>query len=468
MGSFSSIFTGVSGINANSAKLTVIGNNVANMNTVGFKSNRATFSDLVQSALAPGAARPVPGGFGVAIGASQLNYAQGPIGQTGNPMDWAIDGRGFFVVKNSAGNTFYTRAGQFKLNVDAKKSRLVNPEGLVLQGFLVDAEGAIGSTAADLKIASDLAAEATAAVSFGSTVADLEIDSNLAAKATAAISLTANLNASASVLTGDFDAANPSTYSFATSQTIYDGQKGDSSHALTLYFTKTDDNTWAIHAQVDGGTVTTATPLVFTKNGVLTSGGKQALSLTIPIVRSTSTLSQSDKDSQSVKGAETVKTVETVKISQSIALNLTGTTQYGLPSSAVAQSQDGYAAGTLETVSLGRGGIISGHYSNQQQQTVAQLALASFEDPQGLTQVGKGLLAESEASGAPTTLAPGTRSKATGAAVGEVQANALEQSNVDLGENFVDMIAAQFGFQASSRVIQTADEILQVVINLRR
>jgi flagellar hook protein FlgE len=106
VGSFSSIYTGVSGINANSAQLTLIGNNVANMNTVGFKSNRATFADLVQSALAPGVTRPVSGGTGVAIGAAQLNYAQGPIGASSNPLDWAIDGRGFFVVKNTAGIPF--------------------------------------------------------------------------------------------------------------------------------------------------------------------------------------------------------------------------------------------------------------------------------------------------------------------------------------------------------------------------
>lgn len=423
MGSFSSIFTGVSGLNANSSQLTVIGNNVANMNTVGFKSNRATFADLVQSALAPGAARPVPGGVGVAIGAAQLNYAQGPIGASSNPLDWAIDGRGFFAVKNTAGNTFYTRAGQFKLNIDAKKSRLVNPEGLVLQGFLADDEGAISSTAADL-----------------------EIDSDLAAKATAAVSLVANLDSSAAIRSGTFKSTDPTTYNFSSSQTIYDSRDAaDSSHTLTLYFVKTAANTWTVRAQVDGGTATAGGSLAFTQGGVLSSGAKQTLSLTIPI-----------------------KGNPPSTLTQSVTLDLTGTTQYGSPSSAGVQSQDGYAAGTLETVSLGREGIISGHYSNQQQQTVAQLALASFEDPQGLTQVGGGLLAESEASGAPTTLAPGTRSEATGAAVGEVQANALEQSNVDLGENFVDMIAAQFGFQASSRVIQTTDEILQVVINLRR
>ena len=422
MGSFSSIFTGVSGINANSAKLTLIGNNVANMNTVGFKSNRATFADLVQSALAPGAARPVPGGTGVAIGAAQLNYAQGPIGASINPLDWAIDGRGFFVVKNKAGNTFYTRAGQFKLNVDAKKSRLVNLEGLTLQGFLVDAEGAIGSTAADL-----------------------EIGSGLVAKATAAVSLKANLDASVTALSGTFKSSDPTTYNFSTSQTIYDGREGNSSHTLTLYFVKTKANTWNIHAQVDGGTATTGGSLIFTEKGVLSSGDKQALSLTIPI-------------------GGTPPTTR----SQSVTLDLTGTTQYGLPSSAVVQSQDGYAAGTLETVSLGRGGILSAHYSNQQLQTVAQLALASFEDPQGLLQVGKGLLAGSEASGAPTILAPGAQSKKTGATVGHVQANALEQSNVDLGENFVDMIAAQLGFQANSRMIQTTDEILQVAINLKK
>lgn len=420
MGSFTSIFTGVSGLNANSAQLSVIGNNVANMNTVGFKSNRTNFKELIRSSLAPNGAGPVQTGGGIAVGPVQLNYAQGPIGQTGNPMDWTIDGRGFFVVKNAAGNTFYSRAGQFKLNVDTRKARVVNPDGLVLQGFLADDRGTVGST-----------------------VSDFETDSELAGKATAAISLRANLDASVPILSGTFDAADPSTYSFSTSQTIYDSRDvTDSSHTLILYFIKTDANTWDVHGQADNGAVSAGSSLVFTEEGALSSGDTQTLSLTVP-------------------AGET-------SLSQSVTLDLTGTTQYGIPSSVLTLSQDGYNQGTLQSISTGTDGIITGNYSNQRHQTLGQVALASFEDPQGLTQVGQNLLVESEASGSATNLKPGSAWTLNSPLVGNIQAGALELSNVDLGENFVDMIAAQFGFQASSRAIKTTDEILQVVMSLQK
>lgn len=423
MGSFTSIFTGVSGLNANSAQFSVIGNNVANMNTVGFKSNRANFKELIRSSLAPNGAGPVQTGGGIAVGPVQLNYAQGPIGQTGNPMDWAIDGRGFFVVKNAAGNTFYSRAGQFKLNVDTRKARVVNPDGLVLQGFLADDTGTVGST-----------------------VSELAIDSELKGKVTSSLSLLANLDPSSAVVSGTFDAANPATYSFSTSQTIYDSRDvADASHSLTLFFVKTDANTWSIHAQVDGGTATAGGSLVFTKEGVLSSGKTQTLSLTVPI------------------GGTPPST-----LSQSVTLDLTGTTQYGLKSSVLSQTQNGYNKGTLQSISTGADGVVIGHYSNQRRQTLGQVALASFEDPQSLTQVGQNLLVESEVSGSATNLKPGSEWTLNSPLVGNIQAGALELSNVDLSENFVDMIAAQFGFQASSQAIKTTDEILQVVMSLQK
>ncbi len=423
MGSFSSIIIGASGLNANSSQLSVIGNNVANMSTVGFKSNQTKFMELISSSLALKGAGPVQTGGGIAVGPVQLNHAQGPISTSSNPLDWAIDGKGFFIVKNSAGNTFYTRAGQFKLNVDSKKARVANLDGLVLQGFLADASGTIGST-----------------------VSELAMDSELAGKATATVSLLANLNASALAPSKAFDATDPVTYNFSASQVMYDSRDvADASHTLTLYFVKTAANTWNIHAQVDGGAVTAAgSPLRFTEGGTLSSGGKQTLALTVPIAGTTSTLSQS------------------------ISLDVTGTTQYGLASSVLAQSQDGYNKGTLQTVSTGTDGIITGNYSNQRRQTVGQVALASFKDPQGLTQSGKGLLAASEASGSATNLKPGGTWTLGSPTVGKVQANAVEQSNVDLGENFVDMIAAQFGFQASSQAIKTTDEILQLAISLQK
>lgn len=420
--SFGSIFTSMSGLNAGNERLSVIGNNVANMNTVGFKERRAEFANLVRNSIVGD--RGLSAGIGVEVASMRVNFAQGALAQSNNAMDWAIDGNGFFVVNDSADNSFYTRDGQFNLRSGTNSYSITDAGGNILQGYLVDAEGVIGSA-----------------------LEDITMNATMAGKATANASMILNLDSSSVLRTAEFDAADPSTYNFSASETIYvestDG--ADASHTLTTFFAKTDDNVWEIYAQADDGPTASVGQLEFDTDGTMISGATQTLSVTVPI----------DGDPPST-------------VSQTIALDLTGTTQFGSSSGVMVQTQDGHDGGQLESVTLGEHGILTGNFSNQQHQAVGQVALASFEAPWGLGQTGRGLFVASEASGAATAVKPGSVWEAGNPSVGEIRAGTLELSNVELTDNFVDMIATEFSFQACSKAITLTDEILQTAINLKR
>ncbi len=429
---FSSYFVGMSGLNANSQWLSTIGNNIANMNTVAFKSSQPQFAELMGGLLAGGGHGE--DGMGVAVSSPRQNFSQGSLAASNNPMDWAIDGNGFFVVKDSAGNSFYTRDGQFKLQVGSTTDKIIDGSGHVLQGYVPDENGVIGST-------------------LGAASLDVEMK----AKATSKVAMTINLDSSSTAPTAAFDPADATTYNYSVSDQFYDSRTGvgDVSHTMTAYFVKTDANTWDVHVQVDDGPASDAGQFVFDTSGTLTSGATQTASVTVPIPGTPA-------------AADGTPGTPATSLSQSLTLDFTGTTQYGIDSAILSQSQNGYNTGRLDTVTLGADGVITGNFSNQQHQAVAQLALASFEAPSGLTQVGKGLFAATQTSGAATTVKPGATVASGQPSVGQVRANMIELSNVELTDNFVDMIAAQFGFQASSQAIKTTDEIVQLLVGLKR
>jgi flagellar hook protein FlgE len=423
--SFGTYLTGLSGIKANGDRLSMIGNNIANINTIGFKENRLEFANLVRNSLV--GERGVVAGNGVAVTGASLNWGQGALAHSNNPMDWAIDGNGFFVVEDSAGNSYYTRNGQLALQTEGSSSFIANTSGYILQGYVVDEEGNIGS-------------ELTA----------LEIQREMPAKATTATSMVANLDASSPIIEADFDPDDASTYTFSASQVIYDSSDGeDASHTLTTYFVKTDENIWDVHVRVDDGEATAAGQLEFDTDGEMLSGAEQSVTVTVPIAG----------DGEDVPDST---------LSQAIAMDFTGTTQYGSDSASLSQSQDGYNGGDLQTVTLGRSGIVYGNFSNQRQQAVGQVGLASFESPWGLRQTGGGLFVASDESGEATVVKPGTEWSSGNPSVGDVRSGALELSNVEVTNNFVDMISTQFGFQANSKAIMAADEVLQQAINLKR
>lgn len=457
MGILSSLFAGVSGLNANGNLLSVIGNNIANQGTVGFKSSRATFADLVSSSLGGGSGS-VQTGIGVALTSIQANFTQGSLVTSGNALDMAVDGNGFFTLTDTQGGTFYSRAGQFRLD---SENRVVNPNGLFLQGYQADTDGQITGEIGNIALPSTTASP----------------------NKTTEVSVSVNLQADAD--TSTFSLADPTgTSNFSTSLTVYDSL--GKSHLLTTYYTRTAANTWTYNVVGDSSEVTTGTAageyhstnidstlgivriakgtLTFTTGGALDTesvvtkydtgtaagtAGATAGALTMSFTGATASQS-------------TTIDYGTSLTTDSGTTGLDGTTQFGTGSALVNQTQDGYGAGSLQAFLVDSTGTISGRFSNGQIRTLAQVVLAKFPDPVGLIRSGKNLFAETADSGQPLKSAPDS------AGLGKVASNSLELSNVDLGEEFINMISAQRGFQANSRMITTSDEILQELVNIKR
>jgi flagellar hook protein FlgE len=400
------MFTAVSGLNAYGNALAVIGNNVANVGTVGFKSSRAAFAELVSASLASGNLQV---GLGVHLNAVQGNFTQGSLNTTGNTLDLAVDGDGFFQLENTSGAIFYSRAGQFQVD---QLGQVTDPSGALLQGYQATASGVITGAIGNITLAS----------------------TNSAPQPTTVSMIKANLDASATVPTPAFSIADPTSYNFSTSQTIYDSL--GSAHDVTFYFVKTATaNTWNLYRQIDGGAATAATNLVFTSAGALSTGGSQALSFAI------------------AGGAATPQTV---------TVDFTNMSQFGARSAVLDKTQDGYASGSLQRVTVDTEGQVVAQFTNGQTRTLAQVVLNRFANPQGLVRSGDNLFIASNGSGSPVVGAPGNNG------LGRVVSGALEQSNVDLGKEFVDMIVTQRAFQANSRAITTSDEMLQELVNLKR
>ena len=405
MGILTSMFTAVSGLSTYGNALGVIGNNVANVGTVGFKGSRSSFAELVSSSLS--SSQQV--GLGVRVTSVQGNFAQGSLNTTGNTLDLAINGDGFFQLQNSAGANFYSRAGQFQLD---KLGEIVDPTGHLLQGYQATSSGVVTGAIGTIALTT----------------------SNSAPQATSTETVHANLDAAATAPTATFAVSDPTSYNFSSNQTIYDSL--GSPHDLTFYYVKSATaNTWNLYRQIDGGSATAATNLVFTSAGALSTGGSQALSLTI------------------AGGATTPQTV---------TVDFTKMTQYGSASALLDQSQNGYASGSLQRVSVDSQGNVVAQFTNGQTRILAQVVLSRFVNPQGLVRNGDNLFLQSNDSGSAIIGAPG------GNGLGTIVAGALEQSNVDLGKEFVDMIVNQRAFQANSKAITTSDEMLQELVNLKR
>lgn len=453
MGILSSLFAGVSGLNANGNQLTIIGNNVANLSTIGFKSSKATFADLVSSSLGGGSG-VLQVGIGVALTSVQPSFTQGSLVTSGNALDLAVDGNGFFIVKDAQGGTFYTRAGQFHLDKDNK---VVDPSGYVLQGYQTDSNNEVTGSVDDIELPSTTAAP----------------------NATTESAVSVNLYSGETAAT--FSISDPTgTSHFSTSVTVYDSL--GTGHLLTLYFTKTAANTWTYNITAPTAEVTAANYNAANKDATLgiTRVGVGTLTFNTAGALDTESVVTNFDDGTAGGTAGTVAGKLQVDFSgstqnQLITFNygtslttdtgstgLDGTTQFGSASALVSLTQDGYGAGALQAFLVDSTGTISGRFSNGQLRTLAQVTLARFPSNLGLTRVGKNLFAETRDSGQPLQGAPDS------AGMGKVQANSLELSNVDLGESFIDMISAQRGFQANSRVITTADEILQELVNIKR
>jgi len=429
-----SLYTAISGMSANGTSLSVIGDNIANLNTIGFKGSRVAFGDVLSQTIT-GVAGSSQVGRGVLISSVSPLFTQGSFETTASALDLAIDGDGFFIV-SEGGAKYYTRAGQFSIDKDGK---VVNPDGLVLQGYLADASGNITGATGDLQIATRQSP----------------------AKKTENVSLAINLDATAKApadpftLDGNGDGVNndPKNYNFSTTVTVYDSQGG--AHQITLYFVKTGDNAWDVHyvnqdptdptLLVEAGTQS----LTFDQNGALVDDGS-----TTAISFDFGAAVTSPQDIYFNYGTGTGETPP--------GDGLDGTTQFASDFAVMNLSQDGYSAGSLKNVVISEDGVITGVFTNGQTRAIGQVALARFIAPTGLTKLGRNLYAETYDSGQPIVGMAGT------SGLGRVLSNTLELSNVDLAEEFVKMISAQRGFQANSRIITTTDELMQELVNLKR
>ena len=429
--------TGVSGLRAEGEALSVVGDNIANVNTVGFKSQRAIFQDVLGHSILAGTSSALPGS-GVRVGDIQLMFTQGSLQNTGVATDLALSGDGFFVVNGAVdgvtGN-FYTRAGQF--NVD-NEGFLVNTGGLKLQGYEANGDG-----------------------TFAAAVSSLQVPtSSISPRATTELEVTANLDAAAAVPTGAWDAQNPSiTSNFSTSMVVYDSL--GAAHTLDIYFRKTAANTWDYHVLASGDDLNPPAP------GTNVEVGTGSLGFTTEGALNTVTTGTAISVNFAGATAAQAITVDfgnpiTPPVGGTAGTGLDGITQFASPSSVSSQGQDGYSSGDFSGVAVDGQGIVQGLYTNGQKIAIGQLAIAKFRANEGLGRAGQSLFIETRESGnaAMGTAASGGR--------GAISAGALEASNVDLAEEFVGLIQHQRSFSANSKTITTADEMLQELINIKR
>jgi flagellar hook protein FlgE len=413
---------GLSGLNASSKNLEVIGNNIANANTFGAKASRAEFADVYANAI--GGTRNAIG-IGVSVAAVAQQFNQGNITGTDNPLDIAINGGGFFQLRDTSGALTYSRNGQFKVD---NTGFIINNQGSRLMGYPADATGTIipgAATALQMPTA------------------------GITPQVTTGIQMEMNLDARAGVTLpsagAPIDFADPSTYNNATSQTVYDVQGQEV--ALTYYFQKTATNTWNVYVAANG------TPLA-------TSGGNPAPSTTITFPTNGGTpTAPAGTVAIDIPSVTNAAGGVTVPIS-GVALDVSGATQYGSQFGVTDLQQDGYSAGQLIGAQIDANGVISARYSNGETRPAGQLELATFRNAQGLQPMGGNAWVQTAASGGAIVGTPGSGN------LGVLQAGALEESNVDLTAELVNMIVAQRSYQANAQTIKTQDQILQAIVNL--
>lgn len=401
---------GVSGINAAAANLDVIGNNIANAGTIGFKSGTVQFADVYAGSKT---------GLGSSVSGVAQNFTAGAVQTTTKPLDVAIvDGEGFFRMTSPNGEISYGRNGQF--NVD-KDGFVVNADGLRLTGYQVTANGTIG----------------------GGAPGPMQFQTGgMPPNATQKITTQFNIDSRQKVPTATpFDPNDSATYNYSTTATVFDSL--GISHQMSTFFIKTGPNAFDLKVTVDGETtpVTTApTSITFDSTGKLTAPAAGT-----PIVVSGIALTNGATDPMA-----------------DIAVDITGTTQFGATNDVRKLTQDGYTSGQLTSYAVGRDGILTGKYTNEQSKPLGQIVLSSFVNPGGLKPKGNNVYAETAESGQPLTGSPGVGTK-----LGSLIGGALEASNVDMTAELVNLIIAQRTYQANTQTVKTQDQVVQALINMR-
>ena len=406
---------GLSGLNSTSRALDVVGNNIANANTVGFKVAEVHFSDVYANSLSGSGASQV--GIGATLSAVQQSFSQGNLTATNNPLDISINGGGFFRMSQNGGVT-YSRNGQFHLD---NAGYIINDQQMRLTGYPADAQGLISaSSPVELQLsASQIPPRATSDTASGNLTAALNLDSRQDVPSV-----------------GPFNFANPQTYNYSTALAVYDTL--GVAHTMTMYFERVaTGGDWNVYGTMDGATPQAfPAQLAFDTSGRLTTG----MPLLLPSWALTT-------------GAATPWSPGQI--------DFTGTSQYGSASSVDRLTQGGYATGSLAGLTVSDDGIILGRYSNGQARNLGQVVLATFANPNGLQSLGNNQWSLSSVSGPELVSAPGAGSR------GVLQSASIEESNVDLTAQLVNMITQQRNYQANAQSIKTQDQIMQTLVNLR-
>lgn len=503
---------GLSGLNAAAKSLDVIGNNIANSNTVGFKGAQAQFADVYASSLNGSGGNSA--GIGTKVAAVAQQFTQGNVESSSNPLDIAINGAGFFRTMTS-GVVQYTRNGQFSLD---KNGFIVTPQGAQLTGYGIGSKGQI----------------------LAGAPSPIKIDtSDLSPKPTTKVEAKIQLNSDSTVPENTpFNAADPTTYNKQTPVDVYDTLGNQ--HVMSVYYVKTSAGHWDVYVGSDGVEMTAqkvnsasqtdpaaiaaratweastrAVPPVpatiaanlaayaaaagAAVNAAATAAGADATTIAAITAAATSAGATAGNNPDDVDSliANVVKVppqrvghldfdangnlsaalmspqtlpltvvlpifpATGANLTLPVTLNFAGSTQYGTPTSEKPTVQDGYTAGRLQRFSTGADGIILGQYSNGRSQPLGQIVLANFTNPNGLEPLGNNAYAETSSSGTPTVGTPDTGS------LGVLQSSAVEASNVDLTAELVNMITAQRVYQANAQTIKTQDSVLQTLVNLR-
>ena len=454
-----SLYSGVSGLKNHQTRMDVIGNNISNVNTYGFKGSRVTFQDMLSQTIAGaskpeenrGGVNPKQVGLGMTIASIDRLFTQGSLQTTGNQTDLAISGDGFFVV-SEGDKEFFTRAGTFGIDKDGT---MVNPaNGLKVQGWM-----ATRNDAGEM------------VVNSSGTTEDIVVPvySKVEARETENIRYQCNLDCRSSIVPPNATARMRASAGVTTNIDIYDNQGNN--HRLTMTLWKTAPNQWTASAAVTdaaspvtldvpagAGLPNQANPtsrihLGFSPDGRIVSVADEGTA---------DELNQGDlmvNANYRIAGDPNIRTIN-LNLGKSGILE--GITQFASPSTTKAVEQDGYSMGYMESFNIDNSGVITGVYSNGTKQTVGQVAMAVFTNPQGLTASGENLFEVSNNSGMANIGSASTAGR------GKIVAGTLEMSNVDLSEQFTDMIVTQRGFQANSRSITTSDQMLQELLSLKR
>jgi flagellar hook protein FlgE len=419
------MYRGLSGLNASSSSIEVTGDNIANVNTIGHRASRAQFEDVLN--------RSIMGvgelGGGVRMAKIEKLFNQGSIVDSPRSTDMAINGRGFFVVRgnnNGVDGTYYTRAGQFNINEDGY---LANQQNLRVQGYMADPNGVISTQLTDMQL-------------------DQSIPPNMTTDIGMTISFDGNTSVPASLPFDINDMADTTT--FEQSTTIYDS--AGAGHQVSIHFTRTADDTWTWNAVANGAELNppVAGPVVIDSGGI--------------------TFDPATNNIATTTGGSTPINFLGATAGQVVAFDFTGSTETTRSrigsttneSDVIGVSNNGYAGGSFIDVGLEPDGTIIGRYDNGRSLTIGRMALADFRNQNGLESVGGTMFGTTAQSGDALIGNAGSGGR------GMISGNALEQSNVDLSNEFVRLITDQRAYQATSKIVTTADELLVETVNLKR